>query len=116
MNLPWTYTVETSTEKNIPIYILRVNELPGVATDAPTLDEAMKLLKEAMRGLFEMYMEDGEEIPEPDHIQKYKGKITYRTTQERHYLLMREATKQDLSLSQILDTLVDKALRKIDNR
>lgn len=60
LNLPWTYTVETAVERDRPIYIIRVNELPGVATDAPTLDEAMKLLKEAMHGLFEMYLEDGE--------------------------------------------------------
>ncbi len=113
MNLPWTYTIETAQESGSLIYIIRVNKLPGVATDAPTIEEAMRLVREAMRGLFEMYREDGEEIPEPDHILRYKGKITYRTSQERHYLLMREAQKRDQSLSQIIDSLVDNALIKV---
>lgn len=114
MNLPWTYTVETAQEKEGLIYIIRVNELPGVATDAPTLEEAMRLIRDAMYNLFQMYIEDGEEIPEPDHIRRYKGKITYRTTQERHYLLVREAAKRDLSLNQVIDSLVDNMIRNLD--
>jgi len=33
--LPWTYTVEQSkNEQGEKIYIVRVNELPGICTDA----------------------------------------------------------------------------------
>lgn len=37
----------------------------GISTDAPTINEAMKLIKESMKPAFEMYLEDNEEIPEP---------------------------------------------------
>lgn len=66
LKLPWTYSIETAYKDNRPYYVIRVNELPGVVTDAPTLEEAMQLIQEAMIGVFECYLEDGEEIPEPD--------------------------------------------------
>ncbi len=65
LQLNWTYTFETATENGESFYIVRVKELPGVVTDAPTIPEAMELIKEAMTGLFEMYLEAGEEIPVP---------------------------------------------------
>jgi predicted RNase H-like HicB family nuclease len=66
LNLPWTYTVEqTIDENNNKIYILCVNELPGICTDAPSVDEAMKLIKESILAAIEFYMENNQEIPEP---------------------------------------------------
>lgn len=107
LNLPWSYTVEITHETGEPLYIVQLNELPGIATDAPTLDEAMKLIKEAMRETFELYIKEGEEIPEPLNQTQYKGNIAYRTTPRRHYLIAREAKKQKLSLSQVIDSLID---------
>lgn len=110
LNLPWTYTVETAHEQGRFFYIVRVNELPGVATDAPTLPEAMELIKEVMVAAFELYMEDGEPIPEPEDSSYTKSRITYVTTNKRQDLLIHEAQKRDLSLSEFLDSLVDKTL------
>jgi predicted RNase H-like HicB family nuclease len=113
LDLPWTYTIEQAQdENNNKIYIVRVNELPGVVTDAPTIEEAMKLIKEAMSLAFEMYLESGEEIPEPIKESHFKGNIAYRTTSRRHYLIAREAQKRNLSLSQLIDTLIDVATGK----
>jgi predicted RNase H-like HicB family nuclease len=81
LDLPWTYTVEQATDENKKkIYIVRVNELPGICTDAQTFDEAMALIKEPMQAAFEFYMENGEEIPEPVKLEDFKGNIAYRTT------------------------------------
>lgn len=65
LNLPWTYTVEQTHDNGEFLYVVCVNELPGICTDAPTVAEAMELIKEAMVGAFELYMQHGEEIPEP---------------------------------------------------
>lgn len=65
LNLPWSYIIETMHENEKLIYVVHVNELPRIATDAPSIDEAMSLIKEAMKGLFELYLENNEEIPEP---------------------------------------------------
>jgi predicted RNase H-like HicB family nuclease len=111
LNLPWTYTVEQASDENKKrIYVVRVNELPGICTDAPSLDEAMKLIKEPMTAAFEFYMENNEDIPEPVKEMDFKGNIAYRTTSRRHYLINKEAQKKELSLSQVIDNLVDTVL------
>ncbi|MDR3551175.1 MAG: type II toxin-antitoxin system HicB family antitoxin [Candidatus Babeliales bacterium] len=66
LNLPWTYTVELDKDnEGKKIYIISVNELPGIKTHAYTIDEAMEGIKEPMEAMFELYMEMGKEIPEP---------------------------------------------------
>lgn len=111
LNLPWTYTIEKSVDENKKkIYIVRVNELPGICTDATSLDEAMDLIKEPMKAAFEFYMENNEDIPEPFKENDFKGNIAYRTTSRRHYLISKEAQKRELSLSQIIDRIVDETL------
>ena len=112
LNLPWTYTIETTRETGELIYIVHVNELPGVSTDASSLEEAMALIKEALTAVFHMYLEDGEEIPEPLSENNHKGNIAYRTTSQRHYFIAREARKRNLSLSQTIDLFIDKATQK----
>lgn len=64
LSLPWTYTIEQSASKNKKkLYIVRVNELSGICTDATSLDKAMELIKEPMAAAFEFYMENNEDIP-----------------------------------------------------
>ncbi|MFH1644335.1 MAG: type II toxin-antitoxin system HicB family antitoxin [bacterium] len=111
LDLPWTYTVEASTDENKDkIYIVRVNELPGICTDAQSLDEAMELIKEPMKIAFEFYMENNEDILEPIKKEDFKGNISYRTTSRRHYLISKAAQKKELSLSQFIDSIVDTVL------
>jgi len=112
LNLPWTYTIKTAKEEEKVIYILCVNELSGICTDAETINEAMELIKDAMKGLFELYLENGEEIPEPIDQEKYKGNIAYRTTSRRHYKVAREAQRKNASLSKVIDECIDNSLGK----
>lgn len=111
LNLNWRYIIETAKdENNKTYYIISVEELPGVMTDAYSVNEAMELIRDAMIGTFKLYLKHGEEIPKPIDEEKFKGKISYRTTPKRHYLISQEAKKHKLSLSEILDTFVDKGV------
>jgi antitoxin HicB len=111
LSLPWTYTIETTQDENgNSLYIVSVNELPGVQTDASSIQEAMELIQDAMKGAFKLYMKHGEEIPEPISEDDYKGNIAYRTTSRRHYILAREARKRNQSLSKIIDECIDYSL------
>ncbi len=110
LNLPWTFTIEQEQDDEFgKIYIIRVNELPGVVTDAPTIEEALEGIKEAMALSFSTSLAEGEEIDEPFHEKQFKGNIAYRTSPERHYHIAKEARKRNLSLSQIIDSFVDSA-------
>jgi len=112
LNLPWSYTVETGKDNGKIFYIVCVNELPGICTDAPTIDAAMELIKEAMTATFELYLENNEEIPVPVDEEQYKGNIAYRTTSRRHHLIARAAQLRKASLSSIIDECVDEALKR----
>lgn len=113
LNLPWTYTIETEKdERGKNIYVVHVNELEGIATDAPSLEEAMKLIKEVMEATFQMYLENGEEIPEPKILDQFKGNIAYRTSPRRHYSLVKAAQKKNVSISQLIDTAIDSILKR----
>ena len=112
LNLPWTYTIQTTKEKNQILYIVCVNELPGICTDSTTLEEAMVLIKEAMAAAFQLYLENNEEIPEPIDQDQFKGNIAYRTNSKRHYLIARAAQKKASSLSKIIDECIDATLGK----
>lgn len=69
-------------------------------------------IKDAMKGAFELYLENNEEIPEPVDQDAYKGKIAYRTTSKRHSLIAREALVKHASLSSIIDECIDKILKQ----
>jgi len=112
LSLPWTYTIETIREDGETLYLVCVNELPGICTDASTVQEAMILIKDVMLGAFELYLENDEEIPEPIDEDQYKGNIAYRTSSKRHYAIAREAQKRKSSLSRIIDECIDESLRK----
>ena len=70
LDLPWTYTITQEPDHETgKIFIVRVDELPGCVTDAPTIEEAMHSIRAAMLVSFKMYQEAGEEIPLPlNHI------------------------------------------------
>jgi len=112
LNLPWTYTIENDVdEKGKHIFVIRVNELPGVVTDNYKIEQGIKdLKKEVMPAVFQMYISNGQEIPEPVDETKFQGNIAYRTTPRKHYLIAREAQKNKQSLSQIIDALIDLGL------
>lgn len=45
-------------------YVVSVPTLPGCVTQADTFEEAVKSMKDAMRGYLEVLKEEGEEIPQ----------------------------------------------------
>jgi len=113
LNLPWKYTIEEDVDNDgKKIYIICINELPGVSSHGYSIEKAMESFKEAMALAFEMYIEAGDEIPEPVNENRYKGNIAYRTTPRRHYTIAQEAEKRNLSLSQFIDTVIDTAISK----
>lgn len=110
LNLPWSYTIEQETNKKKHYYIIRVNELPGVCTDAETIEEGLELIKEAIEGAIILYLKNGEPVPEPIKREDYKGNIAYRTSSERHYYIAKLANTTHKSISKTIDDLIDTGL------
>lgn len=113
LNLNWSYNIEQDTHKGKKFFILRVNELPGVCTDAATLDEAMKNIKEAIEGTIKLYLKMGQTIPEPINKEEFKGKIAYRTSPDRHYHLAKLAQQRHISMNKALDMVFDAGFKQL---
>ncbi len=113
LRLNWSYTIEQETHKGKHYYIIRVNELPGVCTDAETIEEGMEFIKEAIEGAIRLYLKKGEAIPEPIKKEDYKGNIAYRTTSERHYYVAKAAKTMHKSISKTIDELIDAGMDKL---
>lgn len=113
LNLPWTYTIETESYKGSSYFIIRVNELPGICTDSEDLNQGMEDIKDAIACAVEIYMERGEEVPEPINPDQFKGKILYRTDSKRHFLIAKAAKLKHKSISKTLDFLVDAGLSQV---
>lgn len=113
LHLNWSYTIEQEQEKGKHFYIIRVNELPGICTDAETIEEGMKNIQDAMESAIILYLENGRSIPEPFKKEEYKGNISYRTTSERHYNIAKIAKEMHKSISKTLDEVIDAGIEKL---
>lgn len=113
LSLPWTYTIERETHKGSSYFIIRVNELPGICTDAEDLNKGMEDIKDAIACAVEIYQEKGQPVPEPVDRDHYKGKILYRTDSDRHFLIAKVAKSLHKSLSKALDVIIDEGLKKL---
>lgn len=111
LNLPWSYTIKQEKEGKQHYYIIYVNELPGVCTDAETIEEGMILIREAIEGAIVLYLKNNEPVPVPITREKCKGNISYRTSPERHCFLLGVAQQQHLSMNKVLDLVVDEAMK-----
>jgi predicted RNase H-like HicB family nuclease len=113
LNLNWSYTIEQETHKGKHYFIIRVNELPGVCTDAETIEEGMKDIRDAIYATIKLYLKNKEPIPEPIKKEDFKGNIAYRTTRERHYHIAKAAKEMHRSISKTIDELIDAGMSKI---
>jgi predicted RNase H-like HicB family nuclease len=116
LNLPWSYTIEQEIENDKHFFIIRVNELPGVCTDAETVEEGMQLIQEAIEAAVKLYMKNGETVPEPIRKEDYKGNIAYRTSPERHYYVTKMAQQMEKSISKTIDLLIDAGMNNVQKR
>jgi antitoxin HicB len=113
LRLNWSYTIEQDFYKRKKFYIIRVNELPGVCTDANTIEEGLQNIQDAITATIELYLEQGDLIPEPINKEKFKGNIAYRTTSERHYYLAKLAQQKHISMNKALDLVFDAGIQQL---
>ena len=109
-NLPWSYIVEWSDKNGC--YLGSVIELERNMTCGDTPEEVFSNLKEAIAAYVETSLENGFEIPEPVKMSDFKGNITYRTSQEKHYRLAKRAKIIGKSINAFIDEAVEEKLKE----
>ena len=79
-----------------------------------TIEEALAHLEVVKRDLFESYLKDGMPIPEPEKEEgRYSGRILFRVPIYLHKELSELARKEDISLNQLLNHLIERGLASL---
>jgi antitoxin HicB len=91
-------------------WFVRVKELPGCMSQGDTVDEAMLMIEEAMRGWLESELENGKTIPEPRPEEEYSGKFIVRVPKSLHRKLAEISGSEGVSLNQWINTTLAEAV------
>ena len=91
-------------------WFVRVKELPGCMSQGETVDEAMLMIEEAMRGWLESELENGKTIPEPRPEEEYSGKFIVRVPKSLHRKLAEISGSEGVSLNQWINTTLAEAV------
>jgi len=91
-------------------FLIEVPDLPGCMTAGETLEEAARMLPEAMLGWLEAALMGGDPIPEPSTTHTYSGKMLLRMSKSLHRRLIEKAQDEGVSANQLAVTLLAKAL------
>jgi len=105
LNLPYSFKIEWSDVDTC--YIATVEEIPECQSNGNTPDEALYMIKDALKSHISSCLHFGDSIPEPVKIVDYKGKIHFRTTPQKHYMLDKQAKTSGESINTIINTAID---------
>ena len=94
------------------IYSAEVPDLPGVITEADSLEELEKMVVEAASGWMECELDDGRAIPEPSKIENH---LTNENYQDCMWMLVDvDMTKLSDKVERLNICLPSRALRRLD--
>ena len=103
LSLPYHIEMIRDTDPDNPGWVAQVRELPGCITQADNFAELEEMIRDAMRGWFEIAIQDGIPIPLPQEDVEYSGKFVIRVPRQLHRQLAEEAGRQNVSLNQYVN-------------
>jgi antitoxin HicB len=106
MQLPYTVELRPSGDG----WFVRVRELPGCVSQGATQEEALAMIRDAMRGWLAVSLEDGDPIPEPRPDEEYSGQFRVRISRSLHRKLVETAEEEGISLNQYVGLALAEAV------
>lgn len=103
LNLPWEFEFESCTEGG---YFARVKGI-SCYSHGETVEEAEKMIKEALELHIEGMLEDGVEPKPVDEI-KCTGKLNIRTSKSTHLKLLKLSKEENVSVSHLINDAIIK--------
>lgn len=98
----YSYRAEWSEEDGS--FIAKAIEVPSILAHSSTPEGAIKEVKVPLSMALESMLEDGQELPEPISLHKFKGKFLVRTTPELHKEITIQAAESGVSVNQFVLT------------
>ena len=96
----YTYRIEWSEEDGC--HVARCLEFPSLAAHGNTADAALREIETVVAESIRWLREDGENIPEPMGLRKFKGNLTLRIPPEKHRELAIRSAEEGVSLNQFI--------------
>src|SRR5271165_729909 len=92
-------------------WVARVSELPGCTAHGSTQAEALKNVEEVMAAWIEDALVSGAVVPEPRNDERLpSGKWLQRVPRSLHKKLVEMAEREDVSLNQLVTSLLSEAV------
>ena len=104
----YTYRVEWSEEDNT--HIAKCLEFPSLMAHGDTSSQALNEMEKVVNETIEWLSEDGEEIPEPFGLKKYKGNLTLRVPPELHKSLVIKSAEEGISINKYIISRISAAV------
>ena len=60
LGLKWTYIIQQESTDEHEYFVISVPELPGVSTDAETIEQGMREIQDAIKGAIRLYLKQGD--------------------------------------------------------
>jgi predicted RNase H-like HicB family nuclease len=98
----YTYRAEWSEDDGV--FIARALEMPSVLAHADTPEDAIKEVKVALVIALDAMIEEGDKVPEPIALHKFKGRFLVRATPELHKEISIQAAEAGVSVNQLVLT------------
>ncbi len=106
LNLPYRLSIVPDLEEGG--YAASYPELPGCVTCAETIEEAVSLALDAKTSWLTVAFNNGDDIPEPDSLNKYSGQFKLRIPRTLHRDLAIRAREEGVSMNQYCATVLAK--------
>jgi len=91
-------------------YIAICPEFPGLSAFGDTAEEAVAELKAAIGLAIETYQSEGWDVPQPQRIPEYGGKLLLRMPKSLHGKLAQQAEAEGVSLNTYVITILSEAI------
>jgi predicted RNase H-like HicB family nuclease len=96
----YTYRIEWSEDDQC--HVARCLEFPSLAAHGNTIEEALKEIEYVVAESISWMQEEGDEVPEPLGLKKFKGLLTLRIPPEKHRALAIRCAEEGVSLNRFI--------------
>ena len=96
----YTYRVEWSEKDHS--HIAKCLEFPSLTAHGATSVEALSEIEVVVKATIHRMLENGEQIPEPFGLKKYKGNLTLRVPPDLHKKLAIKSAEEGISINKYI--------------
>ena len=96
------YTFRIAWSEEDVCHIARCLEFPSLAAHGATIEDAFREIEHVVAQSIKWLLEDGEPVPEPLGLKKFRGNLTLRVPAEKHRELTMRSAEEGVSVNQFI--------------